>query len=345
MYSCGVADVNNTGAPACTAEVPACDGPRCPLPPDYQYFTAVNVTRAFSRVEAPEGVGGWSDAMDFVPVRNAYWNCQDSEPSPTRVVAEGSDGGGVGVGGTSANVTVLQERATESKLFGGQSHCPNCRCFISSLLDLTKLSLDPAFPRYGLCYRSNCYTANYLQVAVRSQLTNRIDWYKCPPAGGKLHIPGYTGALHCPVAAGEWRSRGGGGGVGVGALSCARGGGCPRRAPLCMSMCMCGFAPVCICVAAAVAVAVAVEGWWVGLCPRPQAVRSAYTFGINPSAQPCSLFPHHRPCAAANLLPRVSRTQTFAASRKSAESSTRKPSCGWSGCFGVPPCLHRCWWG
>jgi hypothetical protein len=54
--------------------------------------------------------------------------------------------------------------------------------------------------RYGLCYRSNCYKADYLQVAIQSQLTNRIDWYKCPTKGGKLYIPGYTGAFHCPVA-------------------------------------------------------------------------------------------------------------------------------------------------
>lgn len=36
---------------------------------------------------------------------------------------------------------------------------------------------------------------------MRSQFNNRIDWYRCPVGGGKLYIPGYTGALHCPDAA------------------------------------------------------------------------------------------------------------------------------------------------
>jgi hypothetical protein len=138
--------------------------------------------------------GGWSDAMDYAPVQLGYWNCQDSAPSSAAHLASESSGSGA------INYTRIVEQSKESRLYGGQSHCPNCRCFISSLMDVSKFALNPTFPRYGLCYRANCYKADYLQIAIRSQFNNRIDWYKCPVNGGKLYIPGYTGAFHCPKA-------------------------------------------------------------------------------------------------------------------------------------------------
>jgi pentapeptide MXKDX repeat protein len=173
--------------------VPNCTTASCPLPPSLRHFTDANVSDAFDRSESVASVGGWSSAMDYVPVRVGYWNCQDTGPTTTSLTRDGE-------GGDIDNATTLVSSAMDSKLFGGQSHCPSCRCLVSSLMDVTKLNINPSFPRYGLCYRTNCFRSDYLQVAIRSQFTNRIDWYRCPVEGGKLHIPGYTGALHCPPA-------------------------------------------------------------------------------------------------------------------------------------------------
>jgi hypothetical protein len=41
-------------------------------------------------------------------------------------------------------------------------------------------------------------TNEYLQVGVRDTLTGEIRWSKCPPGGGAISVPGYTGRLHCP---------------------------------------------------------------------------------------------------------------------------------------------------
>jgi hypothetical protein len=40
----------------------------------------------------------------------------------------------------------------------------DCRCFVSSLREITTLSLDTSFPQRGRCYLSNCYRVDYLQV-------------------------------------------------------------------------------------------------------------------------------------------------------------------------------------
>jgi hypothetical protein len=87
--------------------------------------------------------------------------------------------------------------------FGGQARCPESRCLTSSLLETSRvLKLDTLFPEYGLCYKTNCYTSSYLQVAVVGQLGGSfVYWYGCPPGGGKLYIPGFFGALTCPPAA------------------------------------------------------------------------------------------------------------------------------------------------
>lgn len=38
------------------------------------------------------------------------------------------------------------------------------------------------------------------QVAIRGQVGSQTFWYKCPQEGGKLYIPGFSGAFHCPPA-------------------------------------------------------------------------------------------------------------------------------------------------
>lgn len=93
-----------------------------------------------------------------------------------------------------------------SPLFVFVSACARaeCRCFVSSLMDISKFSVNPSFPRFGLCYRANCYRPNYLQFAIRSQFTNAVDWYKCPTqcvhALRSRRVPAWRRALpfHCP---------------------------------------------------------------------------------------------------------------------------------------------------
>lgn len=145
-FSCGGYDANGFGTGVCNNVNTACSSVSgCPLPAMYQYFK-------------DPGQGGWSDAMDFAPVQLGYWNCQDAAPSAASLNALAESAG------APINYTRIVEQSKETKLFGGQSHCPNCRCFTSSLMDLSKFSLNPKFPRYGLCYRANCYKADYLQV-------------------------------------------------------------------------------------------------------------------------------------------------------------------------------------
>ena len=136
---------------------------------------------------------GFSDAMDYVPVRMGYWNCQDVKPSTTA---------GVGGAADSNESYPLIEKAMDAMVidmqsFGGQTQCANCRCFESSLMEAYQ-GFNPMFPKYGLCYRANCYTEDYLQFGIDGLFGT--TWYACDPAGGKMYIPGFTGSLHCPVA-------------------------------------------------------------------------------------------------------------------------------------------------
>ncbi len=103
--------------------------------------------------------------MDYVPVQLGYWNCQDSAPSA--VIARSGEGADV-------NFTAVTETTKETSLYGGQSHCPTCRCFKSSLMDLSKFAVDPTFPRFGLCYRANCYKSDYLQVCEQGYLRSAV---------------------------------------------------------------------------------------------------------------------------------------------------------------------------
>ena len=84
---------------------------------------------------------------------------------------------------------------------GGQARCKNCRCFESSLVEMSSSIPTGAMTKYGLCYRFNCYRPDYLQIAVRSQVSTRtLYFYGCPPGGGRLWIPGFYGAVTCPPA-------------------------------------------------------------------------------------------------------------------------------------------------
>lgn len=170
------------------------------IPQYMQYFAsdaeAQGATGASSATAA--GSGGFSDAMDFQPVPVGFWSCM--YPS---MKTNASSGGGDS-GSLVSKLTNLFATPADMAAFGGQSRCPNCRCLQSSLIELSKGGIQTSFPEYGLCYRTNCYRQDYLQVAVMGSLIELTDdfsfWYMCPPEGGKLYIPGYMGSLQCPRA-------------------------------------------------------------------------------------------------------------------------------------------------
>ena len=87
--------------------------------------------------------------MDYAPVQLGYWNCQDSSLGVNTSRSSGD-------GGENATVSLDANVVTEMALFGGQSHCPNCRCFLSSLKEVTSATFNPLFPNFGLCYRYGC---------------------------------------------------------------------------------------------------------------------------------------------------------------------------------------------
>lgn len=141
---------------------------------------------------------GYSSAMDYAPVASGSWNCQHQKPSSSGA----SSGGEVGLNGTVEVATdfsaVFSALRTDVEKFSGQAHCPECRCLKSSLREWYR-AIDITNTHYGLCYRTNCYQEEYLQFAMSGGIGGTA-WYTCPKEGGKLYIPGFTGALVCPPA-------------------------------------------------------------------------------------------------------------------------------------------------
>lgn len=192
----------------------------------FRYFEEDELSSAASNADISvddielERVGGFSDSMDHVPVSKLhwycvkfeisflffyhylkrqiqvrFWNCRDQKAATNGSARDEGEGGGLSLGDLVGGILPDMDK------FGGQQHCANCRCFVSSLRELTSFAFDPRFPRFGLCYRANCFREDYLQVGVRNQLGG-MSWYKCPRGGGRLHIAGFTGSLHCPEAKG-----------------------------------------------------------------------------------------------------------------------------------------------
>jgi len=199
--------VLNSGISVPPANDYTCEGKRGPcekgpadgtLPSMYRYFTDSQATDAFASFSGSFSgatTGGFSSSLDYAPVRLGYWNCQDLRGQ----AGNASRGGEEGVDSSLTSGLFGSSVEDEQKLFGGQANCPECRCFRSSLIELSSGVFDPRFPAYGLCYRSNCYRPDYLQVAIKNQIGG-VSWYKCPTSGGKLYIAGFTGALTCPNA-------------------------------------------------------------------------------------------------------------------------------------------------
>ena len=166
-----------------------------PLPAWAQFFASDAAAVAASGVASATaaGTGGFNNAMDYLPVPVGYWSCAYQAASSNQSVS----GSGISL---SSFTSAIGSSATDMTTFGGQSRCPSCRCMQSSLMALSSLSVNTAFPSYGLCYRTNCATYNYLQVGIKGQFDGKTYWYPCPTAGGKFYVPGFSGALTCPVA-------------------------------------------------------------------------------------------------------------------------------------------------
>eukprot|EP01138_Halocafeteria_seosinensis_P015490 gb/GECG01015808.1/.p1 GENE.gb/GECG01015808.1/~~gb/GECG01015808.1/.p1 ORF type:complete len:1184 (+),score=129.88 gb/GECG01015808.1/:1-3552(+) len=198
-FSCGEFDVG-TGQHICQkVDDSNCESGDCVLPEMYRYFTQGEVADAFSNVDVDtsgievDQLGGFSSSMDYVPIQVRFWNCRDQKAATNGSSRDGSEGGGLDISQFTGGILGDMSR------FGGQEHCRDCRCFISSLRELTSFAFSPQFPEFGLCYRANCFREEYLQVGIRNQLGG-VSWYKCPDGGGKFIIAGFTGAFHCPDA-------------------------------------------------------------------------------------------------------------------------------------------------
>merc|ERR1712023_144162 len=100
--------------------------------------------------------------MDYAPVRYGIWNCQDQEPTledarsfeDVEFVDE-SD--------------LFTDLTNDIASYGGQIFSSHSRCFKSSLLLFSEAQyFNFEFESYGLCYLSNCYTEDYLQIGVKT---------------------------------------------------------------------------------------------------------------------------------------------------------------------------------
>lgn len=162
-YNCGA------GGSSCTANPanPSCEGGVCAIPPEQRPFTDAEAQTAFAAFSltsiSGSTTGGFSASMDFAPVPVGYWSCLDTEASN----GTGSRAAEENQGFDFSSLITGQEGSIAQ--FGGQERCKDCRCFESSLVAVTDLTrFNPSFPRYGLCYRFNCFRPDYLQIAIRS---------------------------------------------------------------------------------------------------------------------------------------------------------------------------------
>ena len=147
------------------------------------------------------GRGGYNSAMDFAPIRVGYWSCSHQSMSKG---SEIEDSGAM----HKVRQFLSGDTEEEMKLYGGQDHCPECRCFSSSLTDLRNMKAQRegtarfSLQRFGLCYPANCYAEDGLQFGI---MFNNIAksgryWYSCPKEGGAVLIPGLYGTMYCPPA-------------------------------------------------------------------------------------------------------------------------------------------------
>ena len=69
-----------------------------------------------------------------------------------------------------------------------------CCAWASRYTEVQYLTAD--FQSFGLCYLSNCYTDNYLQIGLKTSLGG-IKWFRCQEAGD-VYVSGFIGTFTCP---------------------------------------------------------------------------------------------------------------------------------------------------
>ena len=183
------------GSMAATGGSAVCDYtvPTANVPPIMRWFNnsqlATDATGLTSA--SASSTGGYSNALDYRPIFAGYWSCLDATPpnSPGQTGEQGFNDG------TNLNASITANY--DLKVSGGQTRCPDCRCFVSSLQNYAN-KLVKVTQLTGMCYRFNCYHSDYLQVGITSAALSSYEWYPCPAGGGKVYVPGYAGHLSCP---------------------------------------------------------------------------------------------------------------------------------------------------
>eukprot|EP01138_Halocafeteria_seosinensis_P015488 gb/GECG01015806.1/.p1 GENE.gb/GECG01015806.1/~~gb/GECG01015806.1/.p1 ORF type:complete len:864 (+),score=86.28 gb/GECG01015806.1/:1-2592(+) len=198
-FSCGEFDVA-TGWHICQqVDDSNCESGDCVLPEMYRYFTQDEVAAAFSNTDVDSSdvdvvrLGGFSSSMDYAPVPMRFWNCRDRTPATNGSLPDSAEGVGIDLAKYTLDVVGQMEKR------GGQKHCKHCRCFVSSLREVTSFAFSSGPTPFGLCYRANCVRRDYLQFGITNQLGG-VSWYKCPDEGGQVFIAGFAGTFHCPNA-------------------------------------------------------------------------------------------------------------------------------------------------
>eukprot|EP00750_Incisomonas_marina_P009967 INCI16199.4.p1 GENE.INCI16199.4~~INCI16199.4.p1 ORF type:complete len:841 (-),score=159.48 INCI16199.4:3548-6070(-) len=154
------------------------------LPTQYQYLAPFGLT----------DYGGYNDAMDFAPIRYGTFSCLSERPEFADLAQLASESQYV-----EAEEVFVDFDDSGSTLLkqGGQVFSATSRCFESTLLLFSEAYyLDVQFQTQGLCYMSNCFRDNYLQIGVQGAFGG-IKWFHCEEAGS-LFVSGYIGSFKCP---------------------------------------------------------------------------------------------------------------------------------------------------
>lgn len=194
VFTCGSAE-------ACQTELnDNCEDGVCGIPTMFQTFTDEEATAAFGESASGGDTGGSKSSMDYAPVKMGSWHCTDPDVRESEATR----------GTSSEQRTGVHVEADPDALVAlrhnGQTKCPTCRCFTSSLtLDVWGYgdNYTKGDPHLGLCYRFNCASLDLLQIGINSGRDGRnssVEWYKCPSRGGEIFVRGYVGTLHCPPA-------------------------------------------------------------------------------------------------------------------------------------------------
>ena len=105
--------------------------------------------------------GGLNSAMDYMPIRLGFANCQDLTPKNAKGVVIRQGGQTIDLGDLFVETSTLMGK-------GGQIKGKESRCFASSLKHFVEIaSGDHSYTRAGVCYRANCPTPDVLQFGLQ----------------------------------------------------------------------------------------------------------------------------------------------------------------------------------